>query len=111
MASNKSLKKRRQEQARIAAAERRRLIEQGLPPQNLIEGVGVGLAFSRTTSYSGPIPPPAMLKEYDDAVPGAASRILDLAERQADHRMDLEKKVLTSGRRYLLQNKTQVVRN
>lgn len=40
-----------------------------------------------------------MLKEYDLIVPGSAARILDLAERQADHRMSLEQRVTTSDMR------------
>ena len=57
----------------------------------------MGLSVSRSvTSYSGPIPPPALLREYDEIVPGSASRILDAWEKQSDHRMWLEKKVLRS---------------
>ncbi len=43
----------------------------------------------RTTqalSYSGPIPPPAMLEEYNRIVPGSADRILRMAEDQTTHR-------------------------
>lgn len=32
--------------------------------------------------FSGPIPPPALLREYDEIVPGFAARIIDMAERQ-----------------------------
>lgn len=47
-------------------------------------------------TYSGPIPPPAMLKQFDELCPGEANRILRLAEDQARHRMALEKKVVDS---------------
>ncbi len=41
--------------------------------------------------YSGPIPPPEMMREFDSIVPGAADRILSMAERQEAHRHSLEK--------------------
>lgn len=47
-------------------------------------------------SFSGPIPPPIVLKEYNDICPGAADRILKMAEDQSTHRQRLEKEVITS---------------
>jgi uncharacterized membrane protein len=44
--------------------------------------------------FQGPLPPPAILKGYDLVQPGLASRIVELAEKQADHRMILEKKIV-----------------
>ena len=40
--------------------------------------------------YSGPIPPPAALAQYDKTLPGAADRILKMAESQQAHRQALE---------------------
>ena len=54
------------------------------------------IAHSRTEVYSGPIPSPALLKQYDEIDPGRARRILALAEEQSRHRMGLEKKVIGS---------------
>ena len=52
----------------------------------------VGVAYyQETTAYYGPIPPPAMLRELDELVPGAAKQILDDAHAQTLHRMELEK--------------------
>lgn len=45
-------------------------------------------------SFSGPIPPPSILKQYEEMHPGSADRILKMAEKQADHRMALEKKAI-----------------
>lgn len=42
-------------------------------------------------SFSGPIPPPEILSHYDDVVENGAERIVRMAEKQSDHRMDLEK--------------------
>ncbi|MCK9582157.1 MAG: DUF2335 domain-containing protein [Endomicrobiales bacterium] len=44
--------------------------------------------------YSGPLPPPAMLERYNQIVPGAAERILKMAESQSAHRQNLEKTVI-----------------
>lgn len=41
--------------------------------------------------HSGPIPHPEMLREYDMVCPGAAERIIKMAEDQAAHRQYLEK--------------------
>jgi uncharacterized membrane protein len=48
-------------------------------------------------SFSGPLPPPAILREYNDILPGAADRILKLAEEQSSHRREIENKVVSSG--------------
>lgn len=50
-------------------------------------------------SYSGPIPHPSDLAEYDRILPGAADRIIAMAERQASHRQQLETVVVKSGAR------------
>lgn len=45
-------------------------------------------------SHSGPLPSPETFEGYEAVLPGAAERILIMAEKQQDHRMDLEKKHL-----------------
>ncbi len=47
-----------------------------------------------TRSFSGPLPPPESLKAYDIVEPGLAKRIFNLAEKQAEHRMELERAVI-----------------
>jgi uncharacterized membrane protein len=47
-----------------------------------------------TLVHQGPLPPPAVLKHYDDVVPGAAERILTMAENQAQHRQELEARII-----------------
>lgn len=44
--------------------------------------------------YSGPLPTPALLKEFDNVVPGCAERIIRMAEEQAKHRQLLERTVI-----------------
>jgi len=45
-------------------------------------------------TYMGPLPPPEDLARYDEIVPGMAERLLTGFERQTEHRMALEKKVI-----------------
>jgi uncharacterized membrane protein len=47
-------------------------------------------------SFSGPLPHPSILAEYDGIVPGAAERILTMAESQSQHRQNLERAVIES---------------
>lgn len=47
-------------------------------------------------SFSGPLPPPEILKKYDEILPGAAERIIKMAEKQAEHRQSLEQQVIKS---------------
>ncbi len=50
-----------------------------------------------TTRISvGPLPPPEILREYNEIVPGLADRIVAQAERQTDHRISTEAKVINS---------------
>ena len=48
-------------------------------------------------SYIGPLPPPGMLVQYNDAVPGGAERILAMAERQSAHREEMETTVVNAS--------------
>ena len=41
-------------------------------------------------SFSGPLPPSAMFREYDEAMPGSANRLLELTENQQAHRHNWE---------------------
>lgn len=47
-------------------------------------------------SYSGPLPPPSQLKQYDDLVKDGAERIFKMAEKQQNHRLRLESEVIRS---------------
>lgn len=61
------------------------------------------LVVQEATTFSGPIPPPEILKGYEEAFPGAANRIIKMAEEQSKHRQYIEKKeVDTESRDSLL---------
>ena len=44
--------------------------------------------------YSGPVPPPAFLAEYENVQKGSADRILRMAEKNCDSRIYCEKKTV-----------------
>ena len=56
--------------------------ESELPPATLL---------ARATALSGPLPPPEMLDQYEQILPGAAERLFTMVERQEEHRQALER--------------------
>ena len=47
-------------------------------------------------SFSGPTPPPDVLRQYDELDPGRAAKILDWIQVQSNHRMSLESRIVDS---------------
>lgn len=64
------------------------------PPQNV--SVPTQRVVTTQQFHSGPIPPPDALERYDRIVPGAAERILRMAEAQAAHAHMIESAALQS---------------
>jgi uncharacterized membrane protein len=52
------------------------------------------IVHSMQTIYIGPLPAPETLKAYSEIIPNGAERIMNMAEKQSDHRMFIEKKVI-----------------
>ena len=46
-------------------------------------------------SWIGPLPPPGALQLFEEVVPGSAERILAMAEKQTDHRILMERKIVS----------------
>lgn len=46
--------------------------------------------------FSGPIPPPELLGQYDGVLPGLADRIVSMAETEGQHRRSQERTALQS---------------
>ena len=44
------------------------------------------IAYVQSISFKGPIPPPALLKDYDKVKPGLADTIIEMAKDEQDHR-------------------------
>ena len=55
---------------------------------------GLRTVETHVETFSGPIPNPALLKEYENILPGSAERIIRMAEQQAAHRQLLERTVI-----------------
>ncbi|QQR78310.1 MAG: DUF2335 domain-containing protein [Candidatus Moraniibacteriota bacterium] len=51
----------------------------------------------RLEMYAGPLPHPDLLKRYREIVPDAPERILRMAEKQNEHRIEIEKKVISGN--------------
>lgn len=63
------------------------------------ELVGMVMRMETTLemTFSGPLPHPKILEGYEKILPGSAERIFAMAEKQSDHRQDLEKEVVKSN--------------
>jgi uncharacterized membrane protein len=62
-----------------------------LPPEMV-----TSVSASRSEFFAGPLPPPSLLRAYEDILPGSADRILGMVEKQSDHRMSVESQWLKS---------------
>jgi uncharacterized membrane protein len=49
-----------------------------------------GAIAVRAESFAGPLPPPVLLEEYEQALPGLAERIVMMAENEGSHRRGIE---------------------
>ena len=69
-----------------------------LVPQNQ-RGEVVNRVYTMLVSerFSGPMPHPRHLREYEDILPGSAERILSMAERSLDHNATMEETALTAA--------------
>jgi len=73
-------------------AERTEILEK--PPEELrtvLQALHVQEEY-----FQGPLPRPATLKEYEDILSGSADRIITMAEKQQQHRMEMEHAVIHS---------------
>ena len=65
-----------------------------------VEGRDLKRVAARITSivlserFSGPIPHPSHLREYENTLPGAAERIFTMAEKRLDHNIAAEKSII-----------------
>lgn len=66
------------------------------PSQKANQNPAPGVHIEQHVEFSGPIPPPAILERYEKLIPGAAERILSMAEKQSNHRQAMEKRIIYS---------------
>ena len=67
-----------------------------LPPAEVLQALPeiVRESLVESAALSRPLPPPAAYRAYDEVLPGSAERILRMAEREQDHRIDWERDAL-----------------
>ena len=56
----------------------------------------VSQTIERRIEFSGPLPPPSLLRQYEENFSGAAERVVAMAEKEQDHRHKIERRALTS---------------
>jgi len=66
-------------------------------PQNHQQQALLQKVEQRLIQHAGPLPPPELMAEYDQLLPGSADRIITMAENQARHRHALEKMSIEAG--------------
>lgn len=49
---------------------------------------------SQRSVFQGPLPPPEIFAKYDSILPGAAERILAMAEKEQNHRINSDEKII-----------------
>jgi uncharacterized membrane protein len=60
------------------------------------ERIKVIATIQQAVQFSGPLPPPDMLKQYDQITPGLADRIVGMAEKAQTHEQDMDRLHLQS---------------
>lgn len=65
-------------------------------PDHLVPRSRETQLIARAT-FSGPMPPPALVREYEDIYPGAAKFFFNTLDKQSDHRRGLERTVVNAN--------------
>ena len=72
--------------------ERERALNQRESP--LSDLIHSRVEIAQVEAWSGPLPHPDLLQRYEEILPGAAERILVIAENQQRHQISQERKIL-----------------
>lgn len=64
-------------------------------PQDVQQKI-LQISVQQTQMWSGPIPSPDALEKYNHVLPGSANRLLSLAEKEQNHRHDMDRNVLAT---------------
>jgi uncharacterized membrane protein len=65
--------------------------------ERLVRRLEQRMVQATVQSFSGPLPPPEVLARYNDCIPNGATRIMEMAERQQEHRHTLERRVVSAN--------------
>lgn len=60
-------------------------------------GKEVTVRAEKREFFSGPLPPPDVVRQYNEISPGAADKIFEAFEKQNNHRIEIEKKIVNDS--------------
>ena len=63
-------------------------------PKEKREAIMSAMFAMEQKTYSGPLPAPEDFAEYEKCLPGSTDRIIRMAEKQVDHRINSEKTII-----------------
>ena len=63
--------------------------------------------LAKRSEYSGPIPPPDQLREFEQVCPGAAQTLIDNYRAESEHRREIERQAIEVQRRELEQDRKE----
>lgn len=87
-------KKRKQNKRRAAAQSPLSAGIQNALNNSSQNSAAVRVEHREVKAYSGPVPSPEVLKEYEQIAPGFAERLLSMAEQEQSHRHECERRAL-----------------
>lgn len=98
-AKNKTGRQAKQNQQQLPAGSSARVGK--LPSKEVLERLpeSVRISVSEAAAFSGPLPPPSMYAGYNEVLPGSAERILSMAEKEQEHRINWEDRALETTAR------------
>lgn len=77
----------------VTEEELRKVLE-SIPEEKRNAIVSGIFAMVESRQFSGPLPAPEDIAKYEKTLPGSAERILSMAEKQQEHRMESEQKII-----------------
>ncbi len=92
-----------QEKSRLTEAIAQ-IIDNDLPTKEKTQQISQIIKVSRE-SFSGPIPHPRIVGGYKEFIPDAPERILTMAEKEQQHRIDVENEMLTQNKMNITNSK------
>lgn len=81
-----------------------RIIDNDLPTEQKTQQISQIIRISRE-SFSGPIPHPKIAKEYQELIPDAPERIFTMAEKEQQHRIEVENEMLAQNKKNITNSK------
>lgn len=84
----------------LAESIRERLPSGPIEPAKLAELLATLLTVEvrKLVHFQGPLPPPEMLREYNEISPGLALRLVDRADKEQDHRHEMNREQVNGSK-------------